>query len=198
MAWFQPCQKRFMMKKDHKVILLIVLIVIITSVYFSLTYRRVDIIGRQDNPVKNFFYKLFNKDFAEKEQLPEGVQPSPPKLIDKLQKKEFFTVNYEDLYLEEYPNQLSVNCLQQNNFIIKLGNKGENIISDIKFEAEENNPLIFEFPDNLVIPPNSVKETTIFVLADCSQLSTKQINPRITIADKIEFDIPTKIEERLE
>ncbi|MDP7179827.1 MAG: hypothetical protein QF824_00980 [Candidatus Woesearchaeota archaeon] len=186
------------MKKDHKVILLIVLIVIITSVYFTLTYRRVDIIGRQDNPVKNFFFKLFNKDFAEKEQLPEGVKPSPPRLIDKLQKKEFFAIDYNNLYLKEQPNPISLNCLQQNNFIITLGNSGENIISDIKFSVEENSPLIFEFPENIVIPPNSVKETTIFVVADCSKPITKQLTPKITIANKIEFIIPITIDERLE
>lgn len=182
-------------KKEVKIIIFIASLLIIGIIFSSFNYKRVDVIGRSP---KFIVYRTFHRGIVELKKIPEGMKPSPPKGMDILQKKEYHHINYTNLYIEKFPQELRLNCFEQANFIVRLRNKGDEIISDIKFSIENNLNLIFDFPEKVVIPPKTVKDTTIFVTADCSTQYISQLNPRITIADRLDFEIPINVRERLE
>lgn len=175
------------MKINNKVIIAIASILIVTILFFSFSYRRVDVIG---DPRKLSFYRIFHKDIPEQEKLPEGMKPSPPRTTGILEEGYY-------LYIKESPQELELNCFEQTNFIVKLGNKGKEVVSDIGFSVEDNANLIFDFPEHAIIPPGSIKDITIFVTADCTQSYMPELNPRITI-DSLSFDMSINVRERLE
>ena len=182
-------------KKNKKVLIfgLIALIIITTTItLISLKYSKLEVIGR--DPISRM-YMMFNRNIHY-EDIPANERLSP---LNKVTTKKWLSSSedYKNLLLKEYPVEIYLNCHQRNNFEITLENNGQFPISDINVIAD-NSELVFEFPEDIVIPPNSNKTITVFVTPNCSYIKDSELTSKITIANKYSIDIRATIRGRAE
>jgi len=172
--------------KSNKLIIAAIIIALIVVVYFNIKDNSIKVIERG---------KKFDKDVIEIKPVPKDTKPSPP--IGS-QRVEYHVVDYNNLYVGSYPSRIELHCSNQKSFVIEIGNNGNSLITDINFSVYNNKNLLFIFPENIVIPPNNVKEISVFVTADCSENYYDEVNPRITIADMASINLNVIVDKRLE
>ena len=145
----------------------------------SVPYNRVDVIGRND--VRFKIKQIFKMPSRNPVMRGYAIFFQTPTLI-----------------INNNPKTTTMTCNNREPFTINIENKGERSSENIKFAVENSKNLKFKFPENIIIPPNSIREITFFIDADCANTPQK-VTPTLKIEETdIEFTMNIFVENRME
>ena len=159
-------------------ILPLLLISLVVLIYFlpNPPYDRIDIIPKEDDNFK--LYSILPKE-------------------NMVGQAYMYSKKY-DIAIDRIPENMTITCNNRGSFIIDIENKDNAVVKDIELLIENAENLIFEYPKEFIVPPLSIKQMTLFVDADCSNVP-KSVSPAFKVkGTQLEFDFTIYVENRAE